>query len=203
MKQRNLVYSYFDNKPNLSVYDGKQEVAGTPANVNDSSGNATNTDQNKIMYSTTENTLRIYFTGISSNNPIFQPNGKIRLSGDFADAEATQASFLNGREFTISSVQYANAASDSTNAYVQINTTGLGFPDADFNVKTTAGNKLNVMYDPSTTVEAFFEGAQNVYEDAPVNFASKKIVIREIGTAKQTDPGNDATAGAFSNFTAL
>ena len=59
------------------------------------------------------------------------------------------------------------------------------------------------MYDPSTTVEAFFEGAQNVYEDAPVNFASKKIVIREIGTAKQTDPGNDATAGAFSNFTAL
>jgi flagellar hook protein FlgE len=203
VKQRNLVYSYFDNKPNLSVYDGKQEVAGTPANVNDSSGNATNTDQNKIMYSTTENTLRIYFTGISSNNPIFQPNGKIRLSGDFADAEATQASFLNGREFTISSVQYANDASDSTNAYVQINTTGLGFPDADFNVKTTAGNKLNVMYDPSTTVEAFFEGAQNVYEDAPVNFASKKIVIREIGTAKQTDPGNDATAGAFSNFTAL
>ena len=203
VRQRNLVYSYFDNKPNLSVYDGKQEVAGTPANVNDSSGNATNTDQNKIMYSTTENTLRIYFTGISSNNPIFQPNGKIRLSGDFADAEATQASFLNGREFTISSVQYANDASDSTNAYVQINTTGLGFPDADFNVKTTAGNKLNVMYDPSTTVEAFFEGAQNVYEDAPVNFASKKIVIREIGTAKQTDPGNDATAGAFSNFTAL
>ncbi len=56
------------------------------------------------------------------------------------------------------------------------------------------------MYNPSTTVEAFFEGAQNVYEDAPVNFASKKIVIREIGTAKQTDPGNDATAGAFSNF---
>ena len=53
------------------------------------------------------------------------------------------------------------------------------------------------MYDPSTNVEAFFEGSQNVYEDAPVNFASKKIVIREIGTAKQTDPGNDATAGAF------
>ena len=31
VKQRNLVYSYFDNKPNLSVYDGKQEVATTPA----------------------------------------------------------------------------------------------------------------------------------------------------------------------------
>ena len=71
VKQRNLVYSYFDNKPNLSVYDGKQEVAGTPVNVNDSSGNATNTDQNKIMYSTTENTLRIYFTGISSKIQFF------------------------------------------------------------------------------------------------------------------------------------
>ena len=58
------------------------------------------------------------------------------------------------------------------------------------------------MYNPSTNVEAFFEGAQNVYEDAPVNFASKKIVIREFGTAKQTDPGNDAVAGAFSGFTA-
>ena len=57
------------------------------------------------------------------------------------------------------------------------------------------------MYNPSTTVEAFFEGAQNVYEEAPVNFASKKIVIRETGTAKQTDPGNDAVAGAFSALT--
>ena len=67
----------------------------------------------------------------------------------------------DGREFTISSVQYANAASNSTDAYVQINTTGLGFPDADFNVKTTAGAKLNVMYNPSTNVEAFSSFFQN------------------------------------------
>ena len=80
----------------------------------------------------------------------------------------------------------------------------MGFPDADFNIKHTHGNKLNVMYNPSNTaVEAFFEGAQNVYEEAPVNFASKKIVIREIGTAKQTDPGNDATAGIFQNLRRL
>ena len=49
--QRNLVYSYFDNKPNLSVYDGKQEVATTPVNVNDGSGNATNNrEQNDVFY---------------------------------------------------------------------------------------------------------------------------------------------------------
>ena len=41
-----------------------------------------------------------------------------------------------------------------------------------------------------------------MFTKTPVNFASKKIVIRETGTAKQTDPGNDATAGAFSAFTA-
>ena len=201
---KHLVYSYFDNKPNLSVYDGVQAVATTPVNVNDSSGNATNNAANKMMYSTTENTLRIYFTGLDATaaNPIFAANGKIRLSGNFDASETAQAQYLNGREFTISSVQYADATSNNTAGYIQINTTGLGFPDADFNVINTTGPNLQVAYSPSTNVEAFFEGSQNVYEDAPVNFASKKIVIREFGTAKQTDPGNDATAGAFSNFTA-
>ena len=168
------MYSYFDNKPTLSVYDGLQAVATTPANVNDSSGNATNAAGNKIMYSTTENTLRVYFTNLDATDPIFAANGKIRLSGNFDATETTQASFLNGREFTISSVQYADATSTDTSAFIQINTTGLGFPDADFNVINTTGPNLQVAYSPSTIVEAFFEGAQNVYEDAPVNFASKK-----------------------------
>ena len=177
-----LVYSYFDNKPNLSVYDGKKAVANAPANVNDSAGNGTNPAGNKIMYSTTENTLRIYFDTLEANaaTPIFAANGKIRLSGNFDASETAQAQYLNGREFTISSVQYTDPTSNSTNGYIQINTTGLGFPDADFNVINTTGPNLQVAYSPSSNVEAFFEGAQNVYEDAPVNFASKKIVLREI-----------------------
>ena len=197
-----LVYSYFDNKPNLSVYDGKKAVATAPANVSDGTA-GTNPDGNKIMYSTTENTLRIYFDGLdpTAANPIFAPNGKIRLTGDFNANEATQASYLNGREFTISSVQYS-ANTSPTTGYIQINTTGLGFPDADFNVVQTAGANLQVTYSPSANVEAFFEGAQNVYEDAPVDFASKKIVLRETGTAKQTFPGTLAGAGAFSGFDA-
>jgi flagellar hook protein FlgE len=202
--QKHLVYSYFDNKPNLSVYDGKQAVATTPVNVNDTAGNATNAAGNKIMYSTTENTLRIYFTGLNATATpnIFAANGKVRLSGNFAAAEAAQEKFLNGREFTISSVQYGDPTSNNTPGFIQINTTGLGFPDADFNVATTTGPNLQVMYNPSTNVEAFFEGATNVYQDAPVDFASKKIVIREIGTAKQTFPGKLAGAGAFSAFDA-
>ena len=200
-----LVYSYFDNKPNLSVYDGAKSVSATPANVPDSSNNGTNPLGHSVMYSTTENTLRIYFDGLNSTaGTPFAANGKIRLSGNFNADEVTQAQYLNGREFTISSVQYDAGAADPTSAsgYIQINTTGLGFPDADFNVTLTNGDDLKVAYSPSTTVEAFFEGAQNVYEDAPVNFASKKIVLRETGTAKQEYPGILAGAGSFSGFDA-
>ena len=197
-----LVYSYFDNKPNLSVYDGAKSVSAAPANVD-----STNPLGHSVMYSTTENTLRIYFDGLDSTaGTPFSANGKIRLSGNFNGDELTQAQYLNGREFTISSVQYDPGAVDPTNAsgYIQINTTGLGFPDADFNVTLTNGDDLKVAYDPSTTVEAFFEGAQNVYEGAPVNFASKKIVLRETGTAKQEYPGILAAGGvgAFSGFDA-
>ena len=203
-KNKFLVYSYFDNKPNLSVYDGKKAVSNAPANVNDSAGNGTNPAGNKIMYSTTENTLRIYFDTLEANaaTPIFAANGKIRLSGNFDASETAQAQYLNGREFTISSVQYTDPTSADTTGYIQINTTGLGFPDADFNVINTTGPNLQVAYSPSSNVEAFFEGAQNVYEDAPVDFASKKIVLRETGTAKQTFPGILAGAGAFSAFDA-
>ena len=201
-----LVYSYFDNKPNLSVFDGQKYLAANPADVPDANGTGTNPDGHKIKYSTTENTLRIYFDALdpTAGNQIFAANGKIRLSGNFDATEAASAAYLNGREFTISSVQYS-AATNPTSGYIQINTTGLGFPDQDFNIAaTTAGNNgnLQVLYSPSTNVEAFFEGAQNVYDGAPVDFASKKIVIRETGTAKQQYPGTLAAAGAFSGFDA-
>ena len=51
------------------------------------------------MYSTTENTLRIYFDGLNSTaGTPFAANGKIRLSGNFNADELTQAQYLNGRE---------------------------------------------------------------------------------------------------------
>ena len=42
-----------------------------------------------------------------------------------------------------------------------------------------------MMSNQSEKVEAFFEGASNVYEGAQVNFSSQKIVIREIGDANK------------------
>ena len=198
---KHLVYSYFDNKPNLSVFDGMKAVGQPAPNVQN-----TNPNNAKIRYSNTENTLRIYFSDLNATTtqragdarptPFFSANDKIRLSGKFDATDTVNSAALNGREFTISSVVYENDTSNSTNGYIQINTTGLGFPDADFDITDTDGGDIKVLFDPSTTVEAFFEGAENVYEDAPVNFASKKIVIREIGTAKQ--PNLDANA--FSNF---
>ena len=57
---------------------------------------------------------------------------------------------------------------------------------------------LNVLSSPSTQVEAYFEGANNVYKDAPVNFASKKIVLREAGTARNNAVDADRSISTFA-----
>ena len=177
-----LAYSYFENQPNLSVYDESKAV----------NPSATST----VEYSATENTMKIYLANTSG----LVANGKIRLMGKGFNS-AVADSKINGREFTISSV--------ANNSYIQINTQGLGFPDTDFSITTgktgdkhtPAGGsqydtKLNVLYAPSTQVEAFFEGQSNVYKDAPVNFASKKVILREAGTARNNVA--DASRGIAS-----
>jgi flagellar hook protein FlgE len=150
--ERFMVYSYQGNRPNLSVYDNKTRV--------DTSGGTT------VSFDATQNTMTINFGSAPSN---ISNNEKIRIAGDFETADATAASYVNGREFTVSNV---NGNS------ITINTTGLSFPDDSFTLTET---DIYVMSDESESVEAFFEGANNVYEGAAVNFSSEKIVIREIG----------------------
>ena len=87
--------------------------------------------------------------------------------------DAVPASHINGREFTVNNV--------SGNS-ITINTTGLSFPDDSFTLTET---DIYVMSDESESVEAFFEGASDVFEGAAVNFSSEKIVIREIGDANK------------------
>ncbi len=179
-----MVHSYFGNKPELTVYDS-QVAAGD------------NGSGQSAVFNAAENTLTLTLantTGITANS-------KIRIAGNFAATEtALGNSNLNGREFTVSNVVNATT--------IQINTTGLGFPDTDFTLTSgvAANTALNLLHTKSTNVEAFFEGAEKVYQDAPINFSSKKIVVREIGTAKHTYTNADvvakgATAGifAFSN----
>jgi len=148
-----LVYSYQGKRPNLSVYDNKTAVASGGVNT--------------VVFDATQNTMTINFGSAPSNISI---NEKIRIAGEFTNADATSAAYINGREFTVSNV--------SGNA-ITINTTGLSFPDDGF---TLTEEDIFVLSDQSEDVEAFFEGSQNVYEGAQVNFSSEKIVIREAGT---------------------
>ena len=176
-----MVHSYFGNKPELTVYDS-QIAAGD------------NGSGQSAVFNAAENTLTLTL----ANTTGLTANSKIRIAGNFATSESAIGNGnLNGREFTVSNVV--------DNKTIQINTTGLGFPDTDFVLTSgvAANTALNVLHSKSTNVEAFFEGAEKVYQDAPINFSSKKIVVREIGTAKHSYTNKDvinkgATAGIFA-----
>ena len=176
-KDRYVAYSYYDKRPNLSVYDELQKVAQDNGNT--------------FEFSATENTLKIH----TNNAPAGLASGdKIRVAGsqaaadiDAADTDITKFDFLNGREFTVSSVN-----TTATRPFVLVNTTGLTFPDDAFTLKS---KEFSVLSDPSTKVEAYFEGADNVFEGAQVNFNSKKIALREIGATNKHAYTNSQIAG--------
>ena len=166
--EKNMVYSMYANRPSLSVYDNQQQVATTGAGTN------------SVIYNSNQNTLRVYFANTATPSETsalmggFAANNKIRLAGDFATpAELADSEIINGREYTINNVASGETAGAN---YIEINTTGLDFPDDDF---TLAETDLYVMSDESETVEAFFEGAENVYSGATDNFNSQRVVLRE------------------------
>ena len=154
---KTMVYSYQGKTPSLSVYDNKTAV---------SAGDAGYT----VKFDATQNTMTINFGNAA---PPISNNEKIRVAGLFPDDEAVAASNINGREFTVT-----NVGVNGNDNIVTINTTGLSFPDDGFELDNT---DIFVMSDQSEDVEAFFEGASNVFEGAQVNFSSQKIVIRETG----------------------
>ena len=187
--EKYLVYSMYANRPSLSVYDDQQQVATSGAGTK------------SVIYDSNQNTLRIYFANSSAMGG-FTSNEKIRLGGNFEIAgELADSQIINGREFTINNV---NSGSNAADNYIEINTTGLDFPDDDFSVAET---DLYVMSGESTTVEAFFEGAENVYDGAEDNFNSKRVVLREKSSAgkhfytnKQIVTASSSNSGIFSNF---
>ena len=151
----------YANRPSLSVYDDQQQVA--------TSGSGSKS----VIYDSNQNTLRIFFANSAAMGD-FTSNERIRVGGDFGiTSELNDSSVINGREFTINNVNSGATPSDN---FIEINTTGLDFPDDDFSLAET---DLFVMSGESTTVEAFFEGAENVYDGATDNFNSKRVVLRE------------------------
>ena len=158
---RFMTHSYFGSAPQLNVYDNKNALSA-------------NASSNLIEYDQSENTVKFYFG--NSGDPGLTVNEKIRMIGKFATADATNSNFVNGREFTIIST-----GTTSGHYYVECSTSGMNFPDADFNLSST-NNSANAYSDESDDLEAFFEGSSNVFKGATDNFSSSKVVIREIGS---------------------
>ena len=174
--QRHLTYSYYGKSPELHVYDEKDDLGD-------------NASTTAVSYDQSENTVRFYF---GSTDPALTANEKVRFVGKFYSDTTQNANsdFVNGREFTITTT-CSETVGVTTYYYVEASTAGLNFPDSDFSLSVADANDDAKIYsEQSTAVEAFFEGASDVYAGAPVNFSSSKIVIREIGTATKHDYTN-------------
>ena len=161
-----MVYSYQGKKPNLSVYDNKTQVT--------TAGGAST-----IVFNSTENTLTVNFGANGTSN--ISINEKIRIAGDF-----TNSSALAGLQSTAANLP--SAMSTPALTLLPLTPLVLAFPDDGFTLTET---NIFVMSDESEKVEAFFEGSDNVYEGAAVNFSSQKIIVREKG---------DATKHAYTNM---
>ena len=165
-----LVHSYYGSRPQLSVYDRMTAVAA-------------GSDNQTIEYDGTD-TLKIYVDDASA----FTQLETIRVAGNFNDDDIDSGAdnLINGREFTIASI-------DTTDNYITISTQGLGFETNAQTVMFTSTD-VHVLSDESTSVEAYFEGAENVYEDSAVAFNSQKIVLRETGASNKHTYTNDDIA---------
>ena len=173
---RHLTYSYYGKTPALHVYDEMDSLGD-------------NASTTAVSYDQSENTVRFYF---GTSDPALTANEKVRFVGKFYSDTTQNANsdFVNGREFTIASIG-SETVGVNTYYYVEASTAGMSFPDSDFTLSVAdANDQANIYSEQSTAVEAFFEGADNVYSGAPVNFSSSKIVVREIGSTTKHDYTN-------------
>jgi len=146
---RHLTYSYYGKTPALHVYD-EMDALGDNASTT------------AVSYDQSENTVRFYF---GSTDPALTANEKVRFVGKFYSDTTQNANsdFVNGREFTIASIG-SETVGGTTYYYVEASTAGMSFPDSDFTLSVAdANDEANIYSEQSTAVEAFFEGAENVY----------------------------------------
>ena len=172
-----MVYSYFASRPSLSVYTTREQLTAGAG-------------ENFIEYTATQNKLKI-FMGDTAN---FAIGDNIRLSGNFTDNDPNGA-LLNGREFEIITTGTANDGRD----FIEVSTSGLSLSDNNFEIDQDNNLDIFALTNESTSVEAFFEGENSVYEGSTENYNSKRIVIREITSDNVTLGGFVASAVAFAN----
>lgn len=166
-----LAYSYFNDRPSLTVFDGKAALAQP-------------TDGNKLSYDATQNTLSIYVL----ESEYDANSASIQLQGANLDSN------LNGRSLRVLDADGTVETIDGTN-YIQlkVDTSGLALSDSSF----TDNSNINLLFNPASNVEAFFEGAESGTEGVLTTFNSKKIVLREIGSAATRTTASTSFDNAF------
>ena len=169
-QQKHLVYSFYDKNPTLEVFDNKTAVKN--------GGN--------ITYDAPNNILTVDLDPSSADMSAYTSGEVIRLAGSFDSYD----SLLNGRSLTILEV-------DEANSQVKISTTGEGFPDASFQLQAIDNSdpltfaKAYILSNPSSDVEAFFEGDHLTPAGAVNSYNNKKIVLRETSSATHSYNHND------------
>ena len=165
-----LAYSYFNDRPSLTVFDGKVGLA-QPAGGN------------KLSYDATQNTLSIYVLAADHTNA---NSASIQLQGEDLDPK------LNGRALRVLDADGTRETIGGlTYVQLKVDTSGLALSDSSF----TDNSNIDLLFNPSSDVEAFFEGAESGTEGVLTTFNSKKIVLREIGSAAT----RTSTASSFDN----
>ena len=182
---RYLSYSYFGDRPSLSVYDEKLDLKNVLDGV--LTGGTTGS---AVVYDNTQNTLTINVPegfGVPSSSAI-------RLVGPIADSVGDFDNHLNGRELRVfENTLVGVAGANGTFRTLRIDTSGLNLPESGFSLPDT---DLSILFETSQNLEAFVEGAKNTVEGAFETFNSKKIVIREIGTSAQRQVSGSTTIAA-------
>ncbi|WP_439139311.1 flagellar hook-basal body complex protein [Roseicyclus sp.] len=122
-------------------------------------------EMDKLSYDALQNTLSFYIpTGLDLDS------ASIQLQGANLDAN------LNGRALRVLD---AGGTTEGGFKLLKVDTSGLALSETSFE----RNFDINLLFNPSSNVEAFFEGAESGTEGVLTTFNSKKIVLREIGAA--------------------
>ena len=166
-----LAYSYFNDRPSLTVFDGKAALAQP-------------TDGNKLSYDATQNTLSLYVLASDYD----ANSASIQLQGAELDSN------LNGRSLRVLDADGTVETIDGTEyVLLKVDTSGLALSDSSFE----NNSDINLLFNPASNVEAFFEGAESGTEGVLTTFNSKKIVLREIGSAATRTTAGTSFDNAF------
>ena len=168
---RFLAYSYFNDRPSLTVFDNKASLDAP-------------TDGNKLSYDATQNTLSIYVP----ENDYVANSASIQLQGSTLDSN------LNGRSLRVLDADGTTVTEGNVNyVLLKVDTSDLALSDTSF----TDDGEITLLFNPSANVEAFFEGAESGTEGVLTTFNSKKIIFREIGSAATREVTDTSFDNAF------